>query len=176
MWVRGNTLRFNEAVNAAMRKLAAQPNALFVGQSVEYDGAAMHASLDGVPMRQRLEMPVAEDFQVGFCIGLALKGMLPICMFPRFDFVLLAANQLVNHLDKLPRFGWYHKVIIRTVVGQKTPLDAGPQHTQDHTAAFSLMLKSVDVARVSTPAQVEEAYDLAIRSPRSMLIVEHPGL
>ena len=45
-------------------------------------------------------------------------------------------NQLVNHLDKLPLWGWHPKVIIRTMVGQTTPLDAGPQHTQNHSDAF----------------------------------------
>lgn len=167
---------FNEAVNTAMRKLATQPRTIFVGQSVEYDGAAMYASLDGVPMHQRLEMPVIEDFQVGFCIGLAIKGLLPICMFPRMDFMLLAANQIVNHLDKLPLFGWYPKVILRTAVGQTKPLDAGPQHTQDHTSAFRSMLNTIDVIQVNTPDEVEDAYDLAIRSHRSTLVVEHPRL
>ena len=35
------------------------------------------------------------------------------------------------------------KVIIRTSIGAKKPLDGGPQHTQDHTSAIKKMLKSV---------------------------------
>ena len=88
---------FKEAVNSAMLKLAEQENVIFVGQSVRYDGAAIFDSLKGVPMEKRLEMPVIEDFQMGFCTGLALAGKLPICIFPRIDFMLLCANQLVNH-------------------------------------------------------------------------------
>ena len=164
---------FATAVNAAMRKLAAQ-HALFVGQSVAYDGAAIHASLDGVPAAQRLEMPVIEDFQMGFCIGLALKGKLPVCMFPRFDFVLLAVNQLVNHLDKIPSFGWNLKVIVRTVVGQKRPLNAGPQHTQNHTEAFRAMLTKIPVIQVRHPEEVTAAYDMALDHPGSILVVENP--
>ena len=45
-----------------MRNLVALPEAMFYGQSVEYDGAAMHASLEGVPMNRRVEMPVIEVF------------------------------------------------------------------------------------------------------------------
>ena len=119
-------------------------------------------------------MPVIEDFQLGFCTGLALCGKRPICIFPRFDFLLLAANQLVNHLDKLPRVGWHPQVIIRTCVGRRTPLDAGPQHTQDHTQAFNLMLESLDVVQVRTPEEVDRAYARAGRSEGSSLIVEHP--
>lgn len=165
---------FKEAVNLAMRTLAVDPRTVFVGQSVEYDGAAIHASLDGVPMSKRLEMPVIEDFQMGFCTGLALKGRLPICIFPRFDFLLLALNQLVNHLDKLPIFGWEPKVIIRTTVGQKMPLDAGPQHTQNYTAACQAMLLSIAVVEARSATEVTAAYDFALKAPRSVLVVESP--
>lgn len=167
--------QFKFAINEAMLKLSEQPGAVFVGQSVRYDGAAIYDSLDGVPMEQRQEMPVFEDFQMGYCTGLAIAGKLPICIFPRFDFLLCAASQLINHLDKLPMFGWSPKVIIRTTVGQKHPLDAGPQHTQDHTKAFQLMLHNVSVHQVRTPAEVTEAYDRAIRCKCSSLIVENPA-
>jgi acetoin:2,6-dichlorophenolindophenol oxidoreductase subunit beta len=165
---------FKKAVNAAMLRLAEEPRVIFVGQSVRYDGAAVFDSLDGVPMERRIEVPVIEDFQMGFCTGLALMGKIPVCIFPRMDFMLLCANQLVNHLDKLPLFGWHPKVIIRTMVGQKSPLDAGPQHTQDHTEAFKEMLKNIRVWRVRTPEAVEEAYDWAKFTPESILIVENP--
>lgn len=165
---------FKGAVNAAMLELQTVRHSIFVGQSVCYDGAAIYDSLDGVRACKRIEMPVAEDFQLGYCIGRALAGDLPICIYPRIDFLLLAANQLVNHLDKLPLFGWKCKVIIRTTVGQKWPLDAGPQHTQNHTKAFSMMLENVRVYEVRTPLEVENAYCKAIKRPESCLIVENP--
>lgn len=159
-----------------MRKLAADERALFVGQSVRYDGAAIYHSLEGVPMGKRVEMPVIEEFQLGYCTGLALTGMLPICIFPRMDFMLLCMNQLVNHLDKLPLFGWKPKMIIRTRVGQKKPLDAGPQHTQNHTRAFQLMLQNVSVTEVRTPREVKDAYQRAYDAQGSSLIVENPSV
>ena len=165
---------FRAAVNDAMLELAADPRTIFVGQSVRYDGAAIFNSLDGVPMEQRLEMPVVEDFQMGFCYGLALMGKIPICIFPRFDFLLLAANQLVNHLDKAPRFGWRPKVIIRTVVGGKRPLDAGPQHTQNHAEAFRAMLTTIPVVEVSQAAEVAPAWHYAMQATHPTLIVENP--
>jgi len=166
---------FKKAVNQAMLMLAADPRTIFVGQSVRYDGTAMYASLDGVPMDKRVEMPVIEDFQLGYCTGLALMGKIPICLYPRFDFLMLAMNQLVNHLDKLPLFGWQPKVIIRTVVGSKTPLDAGPQHTQNHSLALSKMLKSVEVIECLHPETVTWAYHYAMQTSRPTLIVECPG-
>ena len=157
-----------------MRWLAEDPRTVFVGQSMRYDGAAIYHSIDGVPMEKRIEMPVIEDFQLGYCIGLSLSGKLPICIFPRMDFMLLCMNQLVNHLDKLTMFGWRPKVIIRTRVGQKKPLDAGPQHTQNHTRAFQLLLQNVSVIEVGTPQEVKDAYQRAYNAQGASLIVENP--
>jgi pyruvate/2-oxoglutarate/acetoin dehydrogenase E1 component len=164
---------FDIAVNLEMRKLAKMPETIFVGQSVAYDGAAIHTSLEGVPAEKRLEMPVAEEFQMGYCIGLSIAGKLPICIYPRMDFMLLCVNQLVNHLDKLPLYGWAPKVIIRTTVGKKKPLDAGPQHTQNYTEAFQKMLHTVAVREVRVPQEIAFAYDFARKSDRSTLIVEN---
>jgi len=164
---------FKLAVNQEMLRLAQMPNTVFVGQSVAYDGAAIYESLEGVPKDKRLEMPVAEEFQMGYCTGLSLTGKLPICIYPRMDFMLLCVNQLVNHLDKLVLYGWKPKVIIRTVVGKKKPLDAGPQHTQNYTEAFQKMLYTVSVREVRIASEVAFAYDQAIKSPLSSLIVEN---
>ena len=158
--------------------LAADPRTVFVGQSVRYDGAAIYHSLDGVLMGKRLEFPVCENLQLGYCTGLSLTGKIPVCIFPRMDFMLYAMDQLVNHLDKLPVFGWQPKVIIRCRVGDKikdgVPMDAGPQHTQNHTAAFKLMLQSVHVWELRTVQDVEKMYPMALTVPYSVLIVENP--
>ena len=156
-----------------MLVLADEESTIFIGQSVAYDGAAIYRSLDGVPKNKRLEFPVVENLQIGYCTGLSLTGKLPICIFPRFDFLLLAMDALVNHLDKLPAFGWTPKVIIRARVGQKKPLDAGPQHTQNYSNEFRHMLRSVEVLEVCTPKQVLEAYALALENKHSTLVVEN---
>ena len=166
---------FKQEVNKAMRMLAKQPNVVFVGQSMRYDGAAIYDSMDGVPMKLRQEMPVIEDFQLGYCIGLSLGGKLHVCIYPRMDFMLLCMNQLVNHLDKLPLWGWRPRIILRTRVGSRRPLNAGPQHTQDHTNAFRKMLTSVEVVRVEVPKDVLPAYRRALAAKRSTLVIERPG-
>ena len=171
----GQPLTFKEAVTQSMTMLGQHPNTIFVGQAVKYNSQAQFETFSGVPDNKKIEMPVIEDFQMGFCTGLALNGYVPISFYPRIDFLLLAANQLVNHLDKIPLMSGYRpKVIIRTCVGQKKPLDAGYQHTQDHTEAFRLMLKTVRVDEVRTPEEVLSAYQRAIMSESSTLIVENP--
>lgn len=157
-----------------MRMLAGDSRTVFLGQSVAYDGATIFDSLDGVPMDRRIEMPVIEDFQMGYSIGLAMMGKIPVSIYPRMDFLLLALNQLVNHLDKMPHFGWTPKVIVRTRVGGKWPLNAGPQHTQNHTTALMHMLEWVKVIECLTPKDVTEAYRRAVLADGSFVIVEAP--
>lgn len=171
--VQAPALDFKQAVNQAMLMLADEDATVFIGQSVRYDGAAIFDSLKGVPMHKRLEFPVVENLQLGYCTGLSLTGKLPICIFPRMDFMLLAMDALVAHLDKLPLYGWKPKVIIRTRVGQKTPLDAGPQHTQNYTHAFRQMLTRIEVLEVCNPRHVLEAYNLALSNKCSTLVVEN---
>lgn len=168
-------MTFKQAVTDAMTMLAQHPKTVFVGQSVRYDGQAQFDTFSSVPMDKRIEMPVAEDFQLGFCTGLSLQGYLPISFYPRFDFLLLACNQLVNHLDKIPLMSGYRpKVIIRTCVGQTKPLNAGLQHTQDYTDAFRMMFHTVRVDRVHTPDDVKRAYNMALDYEHSTIIVENP--
>ncbi len=157
-----------------MLALAAE-GAIFIGQNVEYEGTAMFHDLDGVPMDQRLEFPVAEELQLGFSIGLAMQGFLPISIFPRMDFLLRAMDQLVNHLDKLKEMScgqFDPKVIIRTRIGGKSPLNAGPQHTQDHTSALCAMLKYVSVFRLTNPKDAVEIYGQALEIDKPALVVE----
>jgi len=163
-----------DELTAAMALLAEHPKTVFVGQAVKYPGQAAFKTFEGVPMDRRIEMPVCEDFQMGFCIGLALEGYIPVCFYPRWDFLLMAAGQLVNHLDKMPLMsGFKPKVIIRTAVGRSAPLNPGPQHTQNHTHAFRQMLSTVDIDELFNAKYIVPTYQRALESKRSSIVVEH---
>lgn len=165
----------DKLLNQAMLLFSRQPRAVFIGQNVAYDGTKMFASLSGVPQEQRLEVPVAEEMQLGMAVGLSLAGELPMAIFPRIDFLMRAMDQLVNHLDAMPEMSagqFVPKVIIRTAVGKTEPLDAGPQHTRDHTRALCLMLKTVAVRKITRPAEILPIYGAAIASSGSTLIIE----
>ena len=173
----GKFLNYAKELTKVMTMLAEHPKTLFVGQAVRYDGQRAHATFAGVPMEKRIEMPICEDFTVGFCTGLALEGYIPICFIPRWDFLILAANQILNHLDKIPLLGGFRpKVIIRTAVGASSPLDPGPQHTQDYTKQFSEMCKTIRVHVALDAEYVYIAYLSAMQHDRSAIVVEHMSL
>ena len=161
-----------------MNHLAADPRVVFLGQAVACPGTAMSNTLTDVPKHQLLELPVDEEMQMGMANGLAIAGQIPVSIYPRWNFLVLAMNQIVNHLDKfaLMSNGRYQpKVIIRTGVGSERPLHPQHQHVGDYTDAFRLMCPRIDVIRLDEPNQIFPAYQKALdrTDGRSTLIVEY---
>lgn len=173
------TVNYAQCLTAAMTWLGEQPDTVFIGQSVAYPGNAMFKTLEGVPMEKRIELPVAEEMQMGISIGMALTGKTVISIYPRFDFLLLAMNQLVNHLDKLEEFThnqFHAKVIIRVGIGSTSPLYPGVQHCGDYSGIFQQMLQRVRVVKFRNSKEVMTIYECAYGFPWSTLIVEDMNL
>lgn len=166
-----------ESLTAAMAELAGDPRTIFLGQSVANTGQRAHLTFIGVPMERRIEMPICEDFTIGFATGLALEGFIPVVFIPRWDFLLLAANQIVNHLDKVANSnGFKAKMIIRTSIGSIAPLNPGEQHVGDYGLAFSSMLKRVQIWEPDTAQKVLETYRAALDIDEPSIVVERMSL
>jgi pyruvate/2-oxoglutarate/acetoin dehydrogenase E1 component len=157
--------------------LAGNPRSIFMGQAVACPGTAMSRTLVNLPKHKLHELPVAEDMQMGMAIGCSLAGELPICVYPRWNFLLLATSQLVLHLDKLPLYSDYRpKVIIRTAVATPEPLNPGVQHLGNYTEAFKDMLQTVTVIQLDHEANIVPQYREAMDRSGSTLLVEFLGL
>jgi pyruvate/2-oxoglutarate/acetoin dehydrogenase E1 component len=85
---------YKDELSRSMEYLASSEKTFFIGQAVSYQGTAMRGTLENVHEKKLLEMPVEEDFQMGVANGLALQGYIPISIFPRWNFLLLATNQI----------------------------------------------------------------------------------
>lgn len=169
--------RYRDELIKSMSMLAQNKDVVFLGQCVKYPGHIMYGTLEHIPDDRKIELPVFEDTQIGMGIGLALEGFIPVSIFPRMDFLIIAANQLVNHLDKIEdmsRGQFKPKVIIRTMVGSITPMYPGPQHCQDHTDALLCMLPSIDIVKLTEADEILPAYRKALKSERSTILIEAP--
>jgi pyruvate/2-oxoglutarate/acetoin dehydrogenase E1 component len=171
-------MKYKEELTRAMEWLGSKDDTLFLGQACRVSGHSISSTLINVPMEKRIELPVFEETQLGISTGMSLMGYTTITVYPRFDFLILALNQLVNHLDKIEEMSkgdMKPRVIIRVSVGSKNPIDAGPQHTQDHTEAIKNMLTNVNVVTLDKPEDVfpafKEAYERKDSKPT--LIVEY---
>lgn len=170
-------MSYKNEVTKAMTLLAKDKRVIFLGQSIAYPGHIMFGTLENVPMSKRIELPVFEDVQMGMSIGLALESYIPVSIYPRMDFLILAMNQLVNHLDKLEELShgqFKPKVIIRTMVGSISPMTPGLQHCQDHTEALKCMLTNIDVVKLTRAEEIVPAYRKALESNKSTILIEAP--
>ena len=171
-------MKYFEELKRSMEYLAADPATVFLGQAVACPGTAMSNTLKGVSADRKVELPVNEDMQMGMTNGLALQGKLPVSIFPRWNFFLLATNQLVNHLDKfsdMSNGGYQPKVIIRTGIGSQQPMYPGHQHIGDYTDAYRKMLHNVDIIRLEESEEVFPAYQRAHdrKDGKSTILVEY---
>ena len=156
--------KYMDELTRSMEYLGKFDNTIFIGQSVEVAGTAMRNTLLNVDEGKLVEMPVDEDFQMGIATGMAVTGLIPISIFPRWNFLLLATNQIVNHLDKLKEITQSKnpgKVIIRTGIGSVIPLHPGPQHTGDFTEAFKLMCPNLNIVRLDKTSMIFDEYQKA---------------
>lgn len=170
-------MRYFDELRRAMHYLAADHRTVFLGQAVAVPGTAMRNTLEGIDPARLIELPVAEEMQMGMTIGLALGGYVPVSVFPRWNFLLCAMSQLVNHLDKLDAMGcsgFRAKAIVRTGIGSERPLHPQSQHVGDFTDAVRSMCHSIEVIRLDAPQDVFPAYERALLRDdgRSTLLVE----
>jgi len=172
-------LNYKQELEKAMLWLAEKENTFFLGQSLEYGGIAMAQTFEKIPPSKKLEMPVAENLQLGISTGMALEGFIPISVYPRWNFLLLASDQLINHLDKISLMteGQYRpKVIIRVAVGVKNPVNPQEQHLGDFSEGYEKILKSVKVVRLTDASQILPAYQYAYNRTdgvSTILVEEH---
>lgn len=170
-------ITYEEALSIAMKKLMDNPNTVFIGQQIVYYGNPMSKTIEGLPTSRMIETPVMEETQMGMSLGMAMNGKLVVSFYPRWDFLILATNQLINHLDKYQLMtGKTPHVIIRVGKGSDTPLDPGHQHKENYIKQYSEMLKTVKVFDCKTPEDISTYYSTAINSPGVYLINEYPEL
>jgi pyruvate/2-oxoglutarate/acetoin dehydrogenase E1 component len=169
-------LKYFDELKAAMEMLSNDSRVMFMGQAVEYAGTAMTNTLKDVPKEQLLEMPVFEDTQMGMTLGLALAGFIPVSIYPRWNFLICATNQLVNHVDKITMMSDFKpRIIIRTSVGSERPLHPQHQHVGDYTDAFRLLCENIDVIRLEEPEDIVPAYAKAYerKDGKATILVEY---
>jgi pyruvate/2-oxoglutarate/acetoin dehydrogenase E1 component len=167
-------MTYKDEIIKAMDLLSKNDNVLFLGQGVNY-GGCIYGTLNNIPIDKKIELPVIEDTQMGMSIGLAMEGYIPVSIYPRMDFLLLAMNQLLNHLDKIEGMSrgiFKPKVIIRCLIGGTKPLYPGVQHCKDLTEMFRCSLINIDVVKLEKKEDIVPAYIKALESNKSTLLIE----
>ena len=171
-------MKYFDELKRSMEYLASYPRTVFIGQAVAFPGTAMSNTLRDVSKEKLVELPVAEEMQMGMSLGMGLSGFIPVTIFPRWNFLLLAINQLVNHIDKIhvmSQGGYDPKIIIRTGIGSERPLHPQHQHIGDFTKGIRKMCTTIEVINMKEPEDIFAAYEKALsrEDGRNTILVEY---
>ena len=172
-------MTYKDELIKSMNYLADKPNTMFIGQQTAFAGNPMSTTILDVSKDKMIETPVFEEVQMGMSIGLGMSNMCVITFYPRWDFLICAANQLINHLDKLEVMSdgeWKPNVIIRVGKGSDKPLDPGHQHKADYTEAFKQMVTNCTIEKLDTAEKILPAYKKALSEGGIHILVEYPEL
>jgi pyruvate/2-oxoglutarate/acetoin dehydrogenase E1 component len=168
---------YKDSLTDIMTTLAQDENTIFIGQQIVYAGNPMSTTLGNVPKEKMIEVPVMEETQMGMTLGLAITGKTVVSFYPRWDFIVSATNQLVNHVDKYELMtGKKVNILIRLGKGSDVPLDPGHQHKNDYLTEFSSMCKNITFHNLSDVTKIKPAYQSAIENGGIHILVEYPQL
>jgi pyruvate/2-oxoglutarate/acetoin dehydrogenase E1 component len=170
-------MKYFEELKKARSLLAEHDKTIFIGQAVKYAGTGLYDTLTHIPDEKKIEFPVAEYLQSGVVNGMAIQGMIPVSIMPRWNFLLMGTDQIINHLDKFMLLSdgrCTPKAIIRVAVGSERPVDPQDQHKGNFADAFRMMCKTIDIIELHEPEDIVPAYELALKRTdgKSTILVE----
>lgn len=158
-------------ITEEMTWLSKQRKSVFIGEGL-INAGRVYETLSSVPKKKCVEMPIAENLIVGVSIGLAIQGYRPIVVFQRMDFMLVAADAIINHLALIPKMSggqFTLPIILRAIVGsQSERFDIGLQHKHDFTHIFE--------PYIDTRVFKKGAYKWAYEKKEPILIIEQKDL
>ena len=168
---------YKDELTKSMTWLAQQDNVVFIGQQIVYAGNPMSTTLSGVSKDLMIEVPVMEETQMGMTLGLAMAGKTVITFYPRWDFIVLAVNQLVNHIDKYQLMtGKTANIIVRLGKGSDKPLDPGHQHKGNYLEEFKSMCPNITFWDCKNKDDIFGNYLSAYKQGGVHVLVEYPEL
>ena len=169
-------ISYAEAIREALAQMLALDSRVFViGQGVWspwYVGTSMN-NLDQEFGKDRIiDTPVSENGITGVAIGAALAGMRPIVVHPRMDFMLFAADQIVNEAAN-----WHYMsggrvnvpLVIRPIINRGG--EQAAQHSQALHSWF-MHVPGIKVVMPSTPYDAKGLMITAINDNNPVMYVD----
>ncbi len=171
-----SSLTMAQALNAALRDaLAADERVVVLGEDVGRLGGVFRVT-DGLQAAfgedRCVDTPLAEAGIVGFAVGMAMSGLLPVVELQFDAFAFPAFEQVVSHVAKLrnrTRGALALPMVLRVPYSGGI---GGVEHHSDSSEAYWAHTPGLVVVTPSTP---QDAYDLllaAVRSPDPVVVLE----
>lgn len=173
-------LKYWQAINEAIaEEMERDASVVLFGEDVARAGGTYVATkglLDRFGERRVRDTPISEAAFTGMAAGAAMTGLRPIAEIMFFDFIALAADQLVNHAAKA---SWVSggafsvPMVMRTICGSGR--NTGPQHGQN-LEAWLAHVPGIKVVWASNPADAKGLLKAAVRDPNPVVAIESLAL
>jgi len=157
--------------------MADDPRVFVVGEDIRFGGTfgLTKGLVDRFGPRRILDAPIAEAGFVGLAVGAAMNGMRPIVDFQYGDFVLPAANMIIQEATKIPYFSGGQTSIPLVIHCPTGASGRGAQHANQIEQLF-FGVPGLHIAVPSTPYDAKGALIAASHGSTPTLICAHKHL
>ncbi len=151
-------------------------NVLLIGEDVGFLGGNFKTSVGLFEKYGDLRVkdtPISEAGFVGMGTGMALTGLRPVIELMFSDFLLVAADQIINNAAKI-RYMSGGQVTVPMVI--RTPIGGGRSSAAQHSQSMQAMVAQFPGMKVVVPSNAQEAKGLlktAIRDDNPVIFFEH---
>ncbi len=119
------------------------------------------------------DTPISEQGFVGMGVGMALTGLRPVIELMFSDFLLVAADQVINQMAKIRYMSGGQANVPMTI---RCPIGAGRSSAAQHSQSMQAMVAHFPGTKIIVPSTAQEAKGLlktAIRDDDPVLFLEH---
>lgn len=151
-------------------------NVVLLGEDVGFIGGNFKTSvglLDKFGDLRVKDTPISEAGFVGMGIGMALTGLRPVVELMFSDFILVAADQLLNQAAKIRYMSGGQVTVPMTI---RCPIGAGRSSAAQHSQSMQAMAAHFPGLKVALPSTAQETAGLlktAIRDNDPVIFFEH---
>jgi pyruvate dehydrogenase E1 component beta subunit len=162
-----------EAIDEEMER---DENVLLLGEDIAFIGGNFKTSVGLYEkygdMRVK-DTPISEQGFVGMGVGMALTGLRPIVELMFSDFLLVAADQVINQMAKI-RYMSGGQATVPMVI--RCPIGGGRSSAAQHSQSMQVLVSHFPGSIVLVPSNAQEVKGLlksAIRSDNPVVFFEH---
>jgi pyruvate/2-oxoglutarate/acetoin dehydrogenase E1 component len=173
-------IKYTEAINLSLDKLMKKnKNVLCYGLGINDPKNIFNTTknlLSKYGKKRVFDIPTSENALTGVAVGLAINNLIPIFIHQRFDFFLLAMDQLVNTASKWNfMFGRKKKItmVFRLIVGRGW--GQGPTHSQNYLSWFA-NVPNLKIFCPTFPSDVYNFYQSIPIIEGTIIVIEHRWL
>ena len=170
-------LTYAQAICEALdEEMERDDSVVLLGEDVAFIGGNFKTSVGLLEKYGNVRVkdtPISEAGFVGMGVGMALTGLRPVIELMFSDFLLVAADQIINQAAKI-RYMSGGQVKVPMVI--RCPIGAGRSSAAQHSQSMQAMVAQFPGLKVVVPSTAQEAKGLlktAIRDNDPVIFFEH---